>query len=126
MLSDSNVAATIAVRDLAMARKFYEDVLGLHDTVMDADYTVVYKSGDCVLQLYPSQFAGTNQATAATWEVADIQAVVSDLKAKGVSFEHYNMPGLEMEGEDVHNMGGEKAAWFKDPDGNILSLHSRN
>jgi catechol 2,3-dioxygenase-like lactoylglutathione lyase family enzyme len=83
MLSDSNVCATIAVKDLEAARKFYEEVLGLHDTVMDADYAVVYKSGDSMIQVYPSQYAGTNQATAATWEVKDIQAVIDDLKGNG-------------------------------------------
>lgn len=123
MLGDSNVAATIAVKDLPAGRQFYEQVLGLHDVVMESDYAVVYKSGDSMLQVYPSQFAGTNQATAATWQVSDIQATVADLKGKGVNFEHYDMPGVVMEG-DVHIMEGEDAAWFKDPDGNILCIHS--
>jgi catechol 2,3-dioxygenase-like lactoylglutathione lyase family enzyme len=124
MLSDSNVCATLAVKDLPTARKFYEEVIGLHDTVMEDDYAVVYKSGDSAVQVYPSQYAGTNQATGATWLVDDVQAVVTDLKSKGVSFEHYDMPGMKLEG-DVHAMdGGEKAAWFKDPDGNILAIIS--
>lgn len=123
MLGDSNVAATIAVKDLPAARKYYEDVLGLHDTVMEADYAVVYKSGDSMIQIYPSGFAGTNQATAATWEVSDIQAAVDDLKSKGVSFEHFEMPGGEWQG-DVLVFETEKAAWFKDPDGNTLCVHS--
>jgi catechol 2,3-dioxygenase-like lactoylglutathione lyase family enzyme len=123
MLSDANVAATLAVKDLPAARQFYENVIGLHDMVMEGDYAVVYKSGDSVIQVYPSQFAGTNQATAATWLVDDVQAVVDELKAKGVSFEHYDMPGMTLEG-DVHDMEGEKAAWFKDPDGNILAIVS--
>lgn len=123
MLGDSNVAATLAVKDLAAGRKYYEDVLGLHDAVMASDYAVVYKSGDSMVQVYASQFAGTNQATAATWEVDDIQAVVADVKSKGASFEHYDMPGITHDG-DVHVMEGELAAWWKDPDGNILCVHS--
>jgi catechol 2,3-dioxygenase-like lactoylglutathione lyase family enzyme len=124
MLGDSNVAATIAVRDLAAARKFYEEVLGLHDVVMEADYAVVYKSKDSAIQIYPSQYAGTNQATAATWEVSDINAAVEDLKSKGVTFEHFDMPAEAGNWEgDVLVSENEKAAWFKDPDGNTLCVH---
>jgi catechol 2,3-dioxygenase-like lactoylglutathione lyase family enzyme len=122
MLGDSNVAATIAVKDLAAARKFYEDALGLHETVMDTDYAVVYKAGQSMIQIYPSEFAGTNKATVATWQVADMEAVVADLNSKGVAFEHYDAPGMTLEG-DIHVMGEEKAAWFTDPDGNIICLH---
>lgn len=126
MLGDSNVAATIAVKDLPTARRFYEDVLGLHDTVMEADYAVVYKSGDSMIQVYPSGYAGTNQATAATWEVADVQAAIDDLKPKGVSFEHFDMPPEAGEWQgDMLVSNSEKAAWFKDPDGNTLCIHSR-
>lgn len=126
MLSDSNVCATIAVKNLPTARKFYEEVLGLHDTVMEADYAVVYKSGDSMIQVYPSQYAGTNQATAATWEVSDLQAAVDDLKQKGVTFEHFDMPTEAGSWDgDVLISDAEKAAWFKDPDGNTLCLHSR-
>jgi catechol 2,3-dioxygenase-like lactoylglutathione lyase family enzyme len=126
MLGDSNVAATIAVKDLPTARRFYEDVLGLHDTVMEADYAVVYKSGDSMIQVYPSGYAGTNKATAATWEVADMQAAIDDLKSKGVSFEHFDMPPEAGEWQgDMLVSNSEKAAWFKDPDGNTLCIHSR-
>jgi catechol-2,3-dioxygenase len=125
MLNDSNVAATLAVKNLSQGRQFYEQVLGLNDVVMENDYAVVYKSADSMVQVYQSEFAGTNKATAATWDVPDVQAIVDDLKSKGVSFEHYDMPGLTLEG-DVHVMenGNEKAAWFKDPDGNILCVHT--
>jgi len=72
--------------------------------------------------VYESRFAGTNQATSATWIVRDdLAGVVKDLAAKGVKFEHYDMPGMQLEG-DVHVMGDGKAAWFKDPDGNILAI----
>ncbi len=123
MLSDSNVVATVAVKDLAAAREYCEGVLGLHDTVMEGDHGVVYKSGNSMIQVYPSQYAGTNQATTATWDVDDIQAVVADLKSKGVTFEHFEMPEGEWLG-DVLVAEGENAAWWKDPDGNILCVHA--
>jgi hypothetical protein len=73
--------------------------------------------------VYPSEFAGTNQATAASWAVGDdFDAIVQDLKGKGVTFEHYDeLPETTREG-DVHMLGDSKAVWFKDPDGNILNL----
>ena len=71
--------------------------------------------------VYKSQYAGTNKATAATWTVDNINSAVQGLKAKGVVFEHYDFPGVKRDG-DVHLTGRTKAAWFKDPDGNILSL----
>ena len=80
-----------------------------------------YRSGSSKVLVYESQFAGTNKATAATWMVDDVTAVVKALKAKGVAFEHYDLPGVTREG-DVHLTGRSKAAWFKDPDGNILAL----
>ena len=84
---------------------------------------VLYGEGQPKLQVYVSSFAGTNKATVATWEVEGIGSVVEDLKGKGVVFERYaDMPEVTLEG-DVHVWGDEKAAWFKDPDGNILCLH---
>ena len=74
--------------------------------------------------MYRSSFAGTNKATAVTWTVDDIDDVVRTLKAKGVTFEHYDMPNTKHEG-DVHVAGHMKVAWFKDPDGNILSVANR-
>jgi hypothetical protein len=73
--------------------------------------------------VYHSQYAGTNKATAATWMVDDVEGHAKDLKAKGVKFEHYDLPGMTRKG-DVHVAGTMKAAWFKDPDGNILALTS--
>jgi catechol 2,3-dioxygenase-like lactoylglutathione lyase family enzyme len=82
-----------------------------------------YKSGKSSLLVYQSQYAGTNKATAATWAVNDLEATVRALKAKGVRFEHYDLPGTERKG-DIHGSGRTKAAWFKDPDGNILAVVS--
>ncbi|TPI48913.1 VOC family protein [Mesorhizobium sp. B2-9-1] len=122
MLENSNVTANLAVKDIAKARAFYEGTLGLSQVDdMDGEL-IVYKSGDTLINVYHSQFAGTNKATAATWAVGDrIEPIVKSLRSKGVTFEHYDMPGLSLEG-DIHVGSGMKVAWFKDPDGNILNL----
>ena len=126
MLGDKSAAATVAVKDMEAAKKFYEGVLGLKATETDDPGGTLYKSGDSMVFVYTSEFAGTNKATAVSWGVGDdMEAIISDLKAKGVAFEHYdNLPGVTMQG-DVHVMGDLKAAWFKDPDGNILNLVNR-
>lgn len=122
MLGDSNVTATVAVSDLAKAKEFYGGTLGLK---ADGEHAggLAYTSGNGNLFIYPSPTAGKNQATSASWEVSDIEAIVKDLQSKGVKFEHYDLPYAKLEG-DVHVMmdGEAKAAWFKDPDGNILGL----
>ena len=83
---------------------------------------IVFKSGKSTVNVYRSQYAGTNEATAATWAVGeDVDNIVQELKAKGVKFEHYDFPGMKREG-DVHVAGKIRNAWFKDPDGNILSI----
>ena len=123
MLGGSNVHATIAVREIARSQAFYEGVLGLE--LLNADpYEVLYKSGDSQLAVYVSKYAGTNQATSATWEVDDLEGIVEGLKASGVTFEHYDNLGDSITRDgDIHFMGDQEAAWFKDPDGNILSIH---
>ncbi|SJM28762.1 VOC family protein [Mesorhizobium delmotii] len=125
MLANSNATANLAVKDLAKAKAFYEDVLGLTEVHDEGDELIVYKSGDTSINVYRSTFAGTNKATAVTWMVGDeIEKIVSALRSKGVVFEHYDMPGLTLEG-DIHVGYGMKVAWFKDPDGNILNLVDR-
>jgi streptogramin lyase len=74
--------------------------------------------------VYESKYAGTNEATAATWAVDDVDGAVRTLKEKGVSFEHYDLPDTTCRG-DVHVSGEMKAAWFEDPDGDILAVVSR-
>jgi catechol-2,3-dioxygenase len=124
MLADKDAIATIAVKDLGVAKKFYEGVLGLKpQPSQQPDQTVEYKSGKTKVLVYKSQFAGTSKATSATWVVDDTEEVVRTLKGKGAKFEHYDMPGLTLKG-DVHIAGKMKAAWLKDPDGNILALVS--
>ena len=122
MFAEGNVVATIAVKDLAKGKDFYGAKLGLKKTDENMG-GVTYTSGNGRLFVYESATAGTGQATCAMWEVKDAAAVVEELKAKGVSFEHYDMPGVTREG-DLHVMGPMKAAWFKDPDGNILNFTS--
>ena len=125
MLGDKDAAATIAVKDMAAAKKFYEGVLGLSKVGSDDPSGTMYKTGKSMVFVYPSQFAGTNQATAVTWMVGDdMDAIMKDLKSKGVTFEQYdNLPDVKREG-DVHVYGELKSAWFKDLDGNILNLVS--
>ena len=122
MLEDTDAIATIAVKDVKKARKFYEDTLGLKPVRTEEMGVVGYKSGKSTVLVYQSSFAGTNKATAVTWAVGDkLENIVSALKGKGVIFEHYDMPGITRKG-DIHISGKIRNAWFKDPDGNILSL----
>jgi catechol 2,3-dioxygenase-like lactoylglutathione lyase family enzyme len=124
MLADKDAAVNLAVKDLKAARKFYEGTLGLKPVGREGDHLVAYRSGVTTLLVYKSQYAGTNKATALTWTVGDaLEDIVRALKAKGVAFEHYDLPGMTRKG-DIHAAGDMKAAWFKDPDGNILSLVS--
>ena len=122
MLGDNDAAATLAVKDMEKARDFYENTLGLAP-LQEVPGAMMYKSGNSVVLVYPSEYAGTNHATAASWAVGDdFDAIVDDLKAKGVTFEHYDdLPETMREG-DVHIAGEFKAVWLKDPDGNILNL----
>jgi len=123
MLKDRNSSAIVAVSDLARARTFYEETLGLtlegggvEDGVLD------FRTGATSLTVYKSDYAGTNRANAVTWAMkGDLVEVVADLKAKGVTFEHYPDLGLALNG-DIHEAGDMKLVWFKDPDGNILHL----
>lgn len=120
MIGKSDATPMIAVKDLDRARKFYEDTLGLKE-VQDFGEGFILKSGDTRLNVYRSEFAGTNKATALTFDVDDIDSEVRDLKDKGIMFEHYDVADLQREG-DIYRGDKMKTAWFKDPDGNILSL----
>ena len=123
MLADNEAVATVAVKDLKAAKKFYGDTLGLKLTPVPEPEVLNYKSGNSTVLVYKSQFAGSNKATSVTWIVDDVESTVKDLKAKGVAFEHYDFPGMTRKG-DIHIAGKSKAAWFKDPDGNILAVVS--
>ena len=121
MLGKADATPMIAVTDLDRARKFYEDTLGLKaKDEWGEGFTL--ESGDTLVNVYKSEFAGTNKATALNFDVDNIEEEVGALNEKGVFFEQYNMPGLEQRGDLYVGEGGFKTAWFKDPDGNILSL----
>ena len=120
MLNEGNVFATLAVKDIVAGKKFYGETLGLKQTDENPG-GVTYTSGAGKIFIYPAPTAGSGQATCAYWEVNDMEKVVEELKGKGISFEHYDLPGASRDG-DIHVMGSIKAAWFKDPDGNILGL----
>ncbi len=121
MLGKADATPMIAVKDLDRARKFYEETLGLETVETMGEEVASMKSGDTRIDVYRSDYAGTNKATALTFGVDDIQSEVAELKDKGVFFETYDMDGLEKQG-DIYVGEGMKTAWFKDPDGNILSL----
>ena len=122
MFADQEVMATVAVRNLKAARTFYENTLGLKPAAKQQEGTLAFQCSKSILLIYESQFAGTNKATSATWRVGEeIDGIVKTLKGKSVPFEHYDFPGSTLKG-DVHVMGTHKVAWFKDPDGNILSF----
>jgi catechol 2,3-dioxygenase-like lactoylglutathione lyase family enzyme len=124
MLGNKDAAANIAVRTMKTARKFYEGILGLKPASTQGEELVAYRSGSSTILVYRSDYAGTNKATALTWTVGDeVEVIARALKAKGVSFEHYDMPGMTLKG-DVHVGPAMKIAWFKDPDGNILNIVS--
>ncbi|MCX5497385.1 VOC family protein [Kaistia dalseonensis] len=124
-LKSATAIATVAVRDLEAARLFYEGTLGLTPEAGSEPGTVTYRTGASSLLVYPSPFAGTNQATSVTWDLGDdIKAVVSALRGRGVAFAHYDMPGMRR-AEDIHVSDHMKAAWFKDPDGNFHALVGR-
>jgi catechol 2,3-dioxygenase-like lactoylglutathione lyase family enzyme len=125
MLSDKDAAANIAVKDLAKAKKFYANTLGLTPVDTEGEELIVFTSGRSKINVYRSQYAGTNQATAVTWVVGeDLEGVVRALKDKGIHFEHYDIPDMTRKG-DIHLAGDMKVAWFKDPDGNILNIINR-
>jgi catechol 2,3-dioxygenase-like lactoylglutathione lyase family enzyme len=122
MLGEKEAIATLAVKDLDAARRFYEGTIGLKRTGDDDPEYSAYRSGSSSILVYRSRYAGTNQATSVTWMVGDeVEDIVRALKAKGIAFERYDLPDTTRKG-DVHITGDQKAAWFKDPDGNIHAI----
>ena len=125
MLQQSPLYAYIPAKDVPRARRFYEQTLGFKPT-RETDGGVVYEFAEhTACFLYPTPNAGTSQASQAFWEVQDIEREVAELKARGVRFEHYDMPGAENNSggdSDIVTAGGAKAAWFKDSEGNIMAI----
>ena len=121
MLNDSKVTANVPAADLDRARNFYADKLGLVASAENPGGLIYKTSGGTTFFLYQTEYAGQAGHTIAQFHVDDVEEQVRDLTAKGVKFEHYDMPDTKLEG-DLHVMGDMKVAWFKDPDGNILNL----
>ena len=121
MLQKSPMYAYIPAKDVARARKFYEGKLGfVPKQVMEGG--VVYEfAGETACFLYLTPNAGTSQASQAFWSVDDVDGEIEALKARGVAFEDYDMPG-EKSPSGAVTAGGAKAAWFKDSEGNIMAL----
>jgi predicted enzyme related to lactoylglutathione lyase len=123
MLNNSKVTANIPVSDLARARNFYADTLGLTPKEeLPGDVLVYRTAGGTDFQLYRTDYAGQAGHTIAQWHVADIESEVHDLKAKGVTFETYDLPGVQWDGEIASMEGMGRAAWFKDSEGNTMCI----
>jgi catechol 2,3-dioxygenase-like lactoylglutathione lyase family enzyme len=122
MLADSQVTCMLPVKDLARARQFYEERLRLTPLGAKPDGKFVYRCGGTELALFPKPEGTKAEHTALSFRVADIGAAIKDLKSRGVTFDDYDLPGFKTV-EHVCVLGSEKAAWFRDPEGNILCLH---
>jgi catechol 2,3-dioxygenase-like lactoylglutathione lyase family enzyme len=120
MLAEKEFHGTIPASDLERARRFYAEKLAL-TPAREAPGGLVYECKDSWFLLYPSQGAGTGQHTLGGWVVDDIEAEVAELKARGVTFEEYDWPNLKTV-NSIASIGTDRAAWFKDSEGNILGL----
>ena len=123
MLSTAPLRAYIPVSNLQRARKFYEETLGLKPGEQYGG-GVIFRCGATEAFLYQTPNAGTSKASQAFWQVADVEAEVAELKARGVVFEEYDMPGIKMQ-NSIATGGGAKTAWFKDSEGNIMAVSQR-
>jgi predicted enzyme related to lactoylglutathione lyase len=121
MLQDAPLYAYIPAKDIARARAFYEGQLGLVPRQETAGGVVYAFGGGTACFLYPTPHAGTSQASQAFWDVADIDRTMTELKARGVAFDDFGMPG-ERSPAGAVIAGGAKAAWFRDSEGNIMAL----
>jgi len=123
MLSGSRVEANIPASDLERARNFYADTMGLTPTQEFGGEALAYRTASgTAFNIYRTDYAGQAGHTIAQWHVDDIESEVHDLKAKGVTFEVYDMPGVLWDGEIASIEGLGRAAWFKDSEGNIMCV----
>ena len=121
MLPTFPIYAYLPAKDIGRAREFYEGKLGCRPKLETAG-GVIYEFGErTACFLYPTPNAGTSKASQAFWQVDDVEREVADLKARGVRFEEYDMPGLRTK-NGIATGGGAKTAWFKDTEGNILAI----
>ncbi|HEY4137101.1 MAG TPA: VOC family protein [Casimicrobiaceae bacterium] len=121
MLQDFPLYAYIPAKDVARARRFYEEKLGFRPKQETGGGVIYEFGGKTACFLYPTPNAGTSKASQAFWHVVDIEREVAELKKRGIVFENYDMPG-ENSPSGVMTAGGAKAAWFKDTEGNILAI----
>jgi len=121
MLQESPMYAYLPATDVARARTFYEQKLGFRPAEMVAGGVVYKSAGGTGCFLYPTKNAGTNRASQAFWQVDDVEREVAELKARGVAFEEYDVPGMKTV-NGIVTAGGAKTAWFKDTEGNILAI----
>jgi len=122
MLSNSAVTANVPAADLQRARRFYEETLGLTPVSENPGGLVYTTAGGTTFFLYETAFAGQAGHTIAQWHVGDVAAEVAELQAKGLQFEHYDLPGTTWEGDVATLEGMGRAAWFKDSEGNIMCI----
>jgi len=122
MLNGNQVTTMLPVKDMARARRFYEEGLGLKPLGLKADGKFIYRCGGTELALFPRPGGTKAEHTAISFKVADIGKEIRELEARGVQFADYDLPGLKTV-EHVCVLGSEKAAWFQDTEGNILCLH---
>jgi catechol 2,3-dioxygenase-like lactoylglutathione lyase family enzyme len=120
MLEGFDFVATLPAVDIDRAKAWYRDKLGL-EPLEEHEGAVVYRAGPSTFQLYPTQNAGTAQNTLGAWYADDVEAVVAELRSRGVEFEEYDFPGLKTE-DGIADLGFERSAWFKDSEGNTLAI----
>jgi catechol 2,3-dioxygenase-like lactoylglutathione lyase family enzyme len=122
-LSDGKVSPAVGVTDMAQAKEFYEGKLGLTGGEETGDGGVDYQCGQgTLLHVYPSPTARPSGATVAAFDVADVEATVDELIGNGVTFEQYDEEPLQTDEKGIATIGGDKIAFVKDPDGNILAV----
>lgn len=121
-LNAQQVTVMLPVRDLARARDFYERALALPSGEEKPDGKVVYHCGGTEIALFPKPEGTKAEHTALSFRVDDIRSSITELEGRGVVFADYDLPGFKTDGH-VCVLGSEKAAWFNDPEGNILCLH---
>jgi len=122
MFSQSLVTCMLPVKDLSRARRFYEERLALEPRGLQADGKFIYRCGGTEVALLPKPEGTKAEHTALGFKVDDINAAISTLKARGVKFADYDLPGFKTM-DHVGVVGSDKAAWFEDTEGNILCLH---
>ncbi|MGH2711501.1 MAG: VOC family protein [Actinomycetota bacterium] len=112
--------ATLPVADMERAKTWYREKLGLTPKEEDVG-GAYYETGGTKWGLFPTPYAGTAKNTQIEFRCPDAKALVEELKAKGVTFEKFEMDGIEWDG-DVATMGGFRGAWFKDSEGNTIGI----